>query len=316
MTNSIVFLIGAYHHLQDVQSIITNTEHCIGIVIFHPDSLENHVIQSLLETDCTTIRLRDLTFSDLFFARSVLKMQKKTFRTVQGCTIYHSQYLNINDCLLHILSKESAYRLLDEGSASFAVIERRKKAYFDRLRCFVFSVLTLTYIPYPSSITYHSKYALPISSSDSLEPVKQDIAHLSHKPAPISIILGSSMVTVGLIHSDQYCDAIIKHIAADNQEIFYAPHRKENTELLSDELKNMITVLQPRDEPFEVSFANGAVVPSIVYSVLPSTTLYNLKTKFHHNSTMVPILLKDSTFSRKRKMYSSLSQAMYEKISS
>ena len=316
MTDSIVFIIGAYHHLLDVQSIITNTGHCESIVIFHPDSLESHVVESSMGIHCTTIQFRDLALPDLFFSRSALKEQKKTFSTVQGCTIYHSQYLNIANLLLHVLAKETTYRLLDEGSASFAVIERRKKAFFDRFRCSVYGLLTLTYFSYPSSITYYSKYVLPVGPSDTLEPVKQEISHLSHKPASISIILGSSMVTLGLIQSDQYCDAIIKEIGADRQEIFYAPHRKENTELLTEELKSKMTLLDSRDEPFEASFANGSIVPSRVYAVMPSTTLYNLKTRYSHNSTLVPIRLDDSAFSRNREMYSTLSHSMYEKISS
>lgn len=309
----VYILIGAYHHLRNVEHIKDYLGGENSIIIVMPSRLSIRTAKDLVGYRYEFVTLYDLTLKDLLFRRDRHKHNLRVMSSLDGM-VFHCQYLTINSLLFFSKVDNEQYRLLDEGTASFGVVKRRVVPLKDYLKSFLVSLLILDVLKYPASTTFYSYYPLKVSDRDRLFPLKRESINIDNVTSNAVCVLGSSMCTMGIMKQSVY-NRLLEVALEPELEIIYVPHRKEKVQDLSDELLGKVTIQSFGNMPFEVVLRKGLFVPNKIIAVQPSTTLLNIGMFYKGSWELVGLRTTKSNYRKEKTLSWELSELIDEAIS-
>jgi len=239
--------------------------------------------------------IKNWVFADLFFHRykfkifinELNKLNKQNYKYI----LFNSQYLSDPSMLICSIINPVRYYLMDEGTASFNVVQFRggRKFYKTSFKIFIKSILYGYKISSPTSITYFTQYNLEIANKrDEIFVYKFNLREIEELEIDENwiIFLGSSMTDVNMLSLKEYLNILrkVKKIYFSENLCYYA-HRKESAEKLNL-IKDIGFNVVENDKPFEMLYKDMKKFPKIICS-FQSPVLDNLSKNYLLSSTLI-----------------------------
>lgn len=280
-----IFLIAAEHQLFQVRAAIDHfkieTSDLMLVVLEIGDT--SYIERLKASKDLGSIYIfpnwtsRSLFFNRLRF-KPLIRFCQSLRRTDLEYTFFSSHYDSDPDLLFFSILKPKMYYLMDEGTASFSVQEKRKKQARKTLSYLIKSILYGQSIKLPRTLKYFTQYNLDAHKVDEIEKykIKKNDNPLKRFTEGVVNFVGTSIVEVGYLKQEDYLSFLTK-IYADlsGSKVLYYPHRKETQSklLLIDKIGFTINKI---DEPFETMFAKLEESPSLFCSPFVTGVLDNI----------------------------------------
>lgn len=275
------FIIAADHHFLQVKEAITEYQiedddfYVIFIQVTDRKWIDKIIDQNGLGNYSV---FKNWIFKDLFFKRKVPNNYISFLKSVNNINnLFVSQYSSDYSLLSYNLLKLNRVILMDEGTTSFKIVKSRSIEKKNDFKMILKSIFYGVYLKLPLSVEYFTQYELDTGVSDFVKKYsfqKKNI-HFEKKSKNQIILLGSSIVEVGLISEDDYFALLIniKNIFSNCQIDYYA-HRKENQKKLDLIIKKNFNVIE-NSAPFETVYSELKVLPKCICSFY-SPVLVNL----------------------------------------
>lgn len=258
-----IFIVETEHHLFQVNAAIEHFSldlNSTTLVVL--DTGNNSFIVKVKSSKeyGKVVIFQNWIFKDLFFNRRKIRVFRDFCKGLKdsrkNITLFASHYDSDPDLLFLSIVKPKMYYLMDEGTASFSVINARKKRSNKVLNLFVKSILYGCNIALPQNLTYFTKYNLDKGINDKLEKyiIKQLENPLSNLIEDEFAFIGTSIVEHGMVSETQYL-SLLTEICKNNNDKkkYYYPHRKESQIKLS-RIERIGFLINKIDEPFETMF--------------------------------------------------------------
>lgn len=287
-----IFLIAAEHHLIQVERAIDhfNIDPNTAVFWFIKLSTKDNWVEKYIAQQPPDLKYRishSWTFTDLLRfdkrPKALIKQLKVSTVDPQVERLFYSQYESDFSLLALALLDPQEVILMDEGTASFSVCQKRKATIkANRIKLLIKSFFYQKKIDYPSSLLYFTQYALDIPVFDRIEKYefpKMDNTLLQMLDDQV-YFLGSSMSEVGLVDESYYLDCMKKIYDRykDKTKVTYFRHRKESLSKL-EKIQNMGFVIKANDTPFEFYFETLEVSAATLGSFF-SPTLQTISLKY------------------------------------
>jgi hypothetical protein len=229
------------------------------------------------------IVFQNWVFKDLFLNRSKCRLfiafceDLKRNSTVD--IFFTSHYDSDPDLLFLSIVNPSKYYLMDEGTASFSVVNSRNKfVYRKKIEIFIKSIFYNKAFSLPKKITYFTQYNLNKKKFDSLEKyqVNKIVNPLINLVKSESVFIGTSIVELNMIKESDFF-VLLKTVYNDikDTKCYYYPHRKESIKKLRL-IEQMGFIIKEIDEPFESMFAKKLEFPALCCSFFTTGVLHNV----------------------------------------
>lgn len=319
MKNRNIFIIATQHHLIQFRRAILHfriTNDNISLLIFTNDATTSWIEN--IHNEFPTIEIQcfeNWVFRDLFFGRTRMLRFKSYLRKLK--TIYpnnylfSSQYSNDYSLLATRILEPNEVFILDEGTASFMVANKRMVEERVDPKLAVKSLLYTQKLLFPNSITYFTQYNIPLTRNEdriikySFDIIDNDLT-IDNKSA---ILLGTSLVELGLIDENIYLK-IIEDIMNEfkGKTISYYAHRKENKKKMN-KIRSIGFVVVENIKPFEFLFPElFNKMPSVIcsfaspildtlskqYKNIPEFRLYRIPSSYYRGKNNIENMLFDS----------------------
>lgn len=283
-----VFLIGAEHQLPQVDFAIDHFNISFEeIILFIQDvNSDNKLYAQIIKVNNYS---QVYSFPNWTF-KEILAFSKKTRYYIDLCKsinyedtmFFSSQYSDDSTLLFLSILKPLKFYLMDEGTASYTVLEKRK--VFDlkfKLKTILKSILYRIPIGKPQEIVYFTKFNFTPGFPDKIE--KYSIPKADNQVTSYTkqfAFLGSSVVELDIMNADDYL-FYLSEIKANNQnsELLYIKHRKEKESKLS-RIQQLGYNIIDLDCPFEKYFASQTMVPQTLGSFFTTSVLINISENF------------------------------------
>jgi len=287
-----VFLITQEHHIIQVERAINNfnIDHKESLFWFFKITKSNNWVEKYIAKRAADYNYKisySWTFSNLvrFDSRpkKLIKELKLCSKNVVVKRLFYNQYESDYSLLAFAILKPRELILMDEGTASFAVSQKRKENLNrNQFKLFIKSLFYLKRINYPKSLTYFSQYDIFLPTSDNLESYtfnKKDNSAMTLLEKEV-FFLGSSMSEVDLVNENYYLAYMIKVFDhyADNNKVTYFSHRKESLSKLK-KIEAIGFEIAENDIPFEFYFETLDVSAGTIASFF-SPTLQTISLQF------------------------------------
>lgn len=203
-----------------------------------------------------------------------------------------------------ILSPNKIF-LLDEGTASFSVVLKRKNLKTFNFKLIIKSLCYRRIIKLPKSLCYFSLYNLDTNSTDSL--IQYNIAPILNQPLDIrnSVIffLGSGIIETGLLLDEQYFKYLksIRKLYSD-KHIYYFAHRSESL-LELEKIKEFGFEIVVNKMPFEKLFETLQYWPLKICSFNFTGVLDNISRKWVNIPELEIFKISSSDFLKEKEVY-------------
>jgi hypothetical protein len=281
-----VFLISTEHQLFQVKTAIEHFKLDTKKVLLLILAIDNDNFAQKMTGNKQygeVIVFQNWVFKDLFLNRSKCNLfisfceDLKRNNTVD--TFFTSHYDSDPDLLFLSIVTPPQYYLMDEGTASFSVVNSRKKiVYRKKIEIFIKSILYNRAFSLPQKITYFTQYNLHKNKQDVLE--KYQVNKINNPLTKLleneSIFIGTSIVELNMIKESDYLVLLQKVYDSLNQtKCYYYPHRKESITKLRL-IEQMGFKVKKIDEPFENMFAKEKEFPALCCSFFTTGVLYNI----------------------------------------
>lgn len=288
-----IFIVGALHQLMQVKEAIRYFELTANdsLCFFFGNEasfLTSNVNLPIPILKHPTWRIADIYKMDI---KSTLDNVKKSFASLPTIhRLFTSQYFSDYSLLACSILKPKEVFVMDEGTASFKVVQKRATEHSIAFNNLIKSALYHTIIKYPKTVTYFTQYNLTVPNCDSVIKYQMERMGISAtKKSDYAIILGTSMYAIGMITSEAYYSSI-ESIAFELREkgfmiIEYYPHRKESKDMLL-KIANLNVAVKDGSLPFEFVFDDFTNYPSTLIS-FASPILDNLSKKYNIDSKMI-----------------------------
>lgn len=281
-----VFLIGTEHQLFQVQKAIAHFKLDITRVILVILAVDNDNFAQKMQDDKQygqVLIFQNWVFKDLFLNRSKCKSFITFCEALKSDNkvdiFFTSHYDSDPDLLFLSIVNPPLYYLMDEGTASFSVVNcRSKPVYKKRIEIFIKSLLYRKYFSLPQKITYFTQYNLNKNNNDVL--VKYQVDKMANPLTNFlegeSIFIGTSIVELNMIKEIDYFILLQKvYENIKNTKCYYYPHRKESIDKLRL-VEQMGFIIKKIDEPFESMFVKQQEFPALCCSFFTTGVLYNI----------------------------------------
>ena len=281
-----IFLVCAEHHLFQVRYAIDHFKlDKKDVVLIIEDTDLNHSIVNKIANSSefeNFIVFESWVFKDLILNRkrvnAFIEICQKVNISYPHIHFFASHYDTDSTLLFLSLVKPSKFYLLDEGSASFSVNDKRNKNVHDSIPYLIKSLLYKVKIGIPKSLIYFTKYDFHQLKNDTIEKYS-----LKKKNNPLKVLipsetvfLGSSVSDIGFMNEDVYLGFLKKiHAGHSEKTLYYYPHRKENKTKLLNIQKIGFTIVK-LDCPFEDMFEEAERFAGKICSFHCSTVLDNI----------------------------------------
>lgn len=243
--------------------------------------------------------------NDAIRFRKKLKLYSKHKNPRMFTSIYGT---DTSQLAYHFL-RPKTYYLMDEGNASYTVSMKRNKKSNDFFVLLIRSLLFRKFITkYPKSITYFTKYNLPINKSDYSDlyrsPLLENIIVFDNKSV---ILLGSNIYQEPSwkrsIIKEKYYIEILKNIKQlySNKTIYYYASRYEKSDLLKH-FESLGYTVVAHQEPFEQMFPKMNPCAHILIS-FGSPILDNLTNEYKHLPKCIVIKLDLNRYRREKEVF-------------
>jgi hypothetical protein len=312
MNDKNIFLIGTKHQYHQVEMAISHFNldkkdiyllvEDLGLdKIFHND-LKNKSFGEV-------IIFKSWIFKDLIYnperSNNFITICKEIALRFKSFNLYTSHYDSDSNLLASSILKPKKIFLLDEGNASFGTALDRRNNRDKKFTLLIKSFLYKIPIFLPSKITYFTKYNLKTNLPDNIELYKEKMIDNSFVALDkdVVIFLGSSVVEVGMIKKNIYCD-LLKRISSDykNKKIHYYPHRKENLNKLK-ELEDLGFNIIKNELPFEILFLSFNNMPYIMASIYITGVLDNISKRYKNIPELIMYKFDDVFLLKQRDTY-------------
>jgi hypothetical protein len=297
-----IFLIATEHHLFQVKAAekhFSLSKENMILVAMNLGDLPNFIERVKNDTSFSEVHIFDTwIFKDLLLNRN--KQQKfiqycKTLKENKEEYVFlSSQYESDPDLLFLSIVEPKTYYLMDEGTASFRVVNNRDKehsSFKTKLKFALKSILYFNTISYPRIVTFFTKYNLRIKEGDQLEKYK---TLKKNNPFETSIekeaaFIGTSIADIGMMKEEEYL-FYLESIFNENinkEKFYYYPHRKETIEKLQ-KIENIGFIVESPGIPFETFFGQQIIFPELICSFFTTGVLDNIsKSNTHFPSLKV-----------------------------
>jgi hypothetical protein len=281
-----VFLISTEHQLFQVKTAIAHFKLNIEKVVLLILAIDNDNFAKKMTGNKQygeVIVFQNWVFKDLFLNRSKCKLFiafcEDLKRNNKVDIFFTSHYDSDPDLLFLSIVNPPQYYLMDEGTASFSVVNSRNKlVYRKKIEIFIKSILYNKAFSLPQKITYFTQYNLNKKEQDVLEKYQVDKIDnpLIKLLESESIFIGTSIVELNMIKESDYLVLLQKVYDNIKQtKCYYYPHRKESITKLRL-IEQMGFIIKKIDEPFETMFAKQQEFPALCCSFFTTGVLYNI----------------------------------------
>ena len=281
-----VFLIGTEHQLFQVQIAISHFKLDTKKIFLLILAIENDNFAQKMKGNGQygqVVVFQNWVFKDLLLNRSkcvafiTFCNNLKRDNTIDN--FFTSHYDSDPDLLFLSIVNPTQYYLMDEGTASFSVVNTRNKlVYQKKIELFIKSLLYGKVFSLPSKVTYFTQYNLNKKDYDIIK--KYQVNKISNPLIKLlrseSIFIGTSIVELDMIKDVHYL-ILLQKVYNDIKETkcYYYPHRKESAEKLQL-IEQMGFIIKKIDEPFESMFSKQQEFPALCCSFFTTGVLYNI----------------------------------------
>ena len=283
---STVFLISTEHQLFQVKIAIEHFKLNTGQIVLIILAVENDNFAEKMTGNKQygeVVVFQNWVFKDIFFNRSKCKLFIAFCEGLKSNdkvdVFFTSHYDSDPDLLFLSIVNPPQYYLMDEGTASFSVVNSRNKfVYRKKIEIFIKSILYNKAFSLPQKITYFTQYNLNKKHQDALEEYQVD--KISNPLIKLleseSVFIGTSIVELNMIKESDYL-VLLQKVYDDikHTKCYYYPHRKESIEKLRL-IEQMGFIIKKIDEPFETMFAKQQEFPALCCSFFTTGVLYNI----------------------------------------
>lgn len=280
-----VFIIGTEHQLFQVDMATEHFNiHQSDVILIIFEVIDTDFINKIKTSGQfdTVLSFKNWTFKDIFMRRdrvySFVRYCQSLKNTNTEYTFFTSHYDSDPDLLFLSIVKPKKSYLMDEGTASFTVHNKRQQSIKKRFNYIIKSLLYLQPIQLPKHLIYFTQYNFKPHAFDRIEKyyVKKKNNPLMHFTEGEAVFIGSSIVEVGLLSATHYL-TFLKYIIQDisKNKIYYYPHRKESKQKLAI-IAKMGFDIQEQTEPFEKRFARLTECPSLFCALFVTGVLDNI----------------------------------------
>ena len=286
-----IFLIGSEHQLMQVDHAIKHFKiraEEITLLVQEVD-IKKKLSEKIRETyrNSSIIGFENWRFLDVF------RISKKQNLFIEICNVlknkyekvilFTSHYSDDSTFLFISIIKPSQIYLMDEGTASFAVVVKRKERNFIlSFKLYIKSIIYDEKLKIPFSICYFTRFNLNIGLND-----KKEVYHLQKKENSLDFkinqfaFLGSSAVELNILDEKDYLQYLKKVIFNhQTKELLYFKHRKESNLKLA-KIESIGFKIIELDAPFEKYFDSQKDMPGILSSFYTTSVLINISENFN-----------------------------------
>lgn len=252
------------------------------------------------------------TFKDLILGRT---KKVKTFLSLldeqlgtgnNNLRFFASHYTDDSTLLVLARVKMKEFYLMDEGTASFAVVCSRATSEFKKK--WITRVKSLFYrdqIRIPQSINYFTRFELNVDSKDQRtlyvpEKQKKEIVRFNEGEVDF---LGSSIVELDMIEEADYL-VFLKKVAQmyKGKKLNYFNHRKESKEKLRN-IEAFGFEVKETGTTYENYFTTNMIPSKVVCSFFTTSVLMNLGTNFSEVPELVVYEFPLGYLKKEREIY-------------
>jgi hypothetical protein len=311
-----IFLIGAEHQLYQVDFAISHFNVDLEDVILLVQDMEsdNRLINKLVQTRTFNeiYSFPNWTFSDVICFDSkpgfFIELCKKLKHENRFITLFSSHYSDDSTLLFLSILKPSVFFLMDEGTASFTVLERRRMSDASfRFKLIVKSFFYNLLLRRPKKIVYFTRFNFIPDSPDEVElyniaKIANEIIFFNSQFA----FLGSSVVELGIMDVKDYL-VFLNKVKIDNfgVELLYYKHRKEEDAKLSM-IEQLGFLVIDVGCPFENYFASQTTVPRRIGSFFTTSALINISDNFQNMPELTMYVFSTKKLVRNKKVFDNI----------
>jgi len=285
-----VYIIGNEHQLTQVYASISHFNVLLeDITLLIQDLKSDNALYNKVINESQfgeVIAFPNWTFSD------ILKFNTKSDHFIHLCEelklkykeifFFASHYSDDSTLIALNLLKPEKFYLMDEGTASYTVLERRNSSdLLFKTKLLFKSIIYRKYIHLPYSLIYFTKFNFTAAKGDTkevykIEKIKNVVKSFTNQFA----FLGSSIVELSILSLNVYL-FFLKTIANRNsdKELLYFSHRKEDSDKLEAVERIGYKVIK-LDEPFERYFSINVDLPDTLGSFYTTSVLINISENF------------------------------------